>query len=158
MNQDALQNKCATRLQTLLPWLRYYLRDLLKEAPEGTLRLHDIRVLARVSRFPGLSLQGLADDLGINKATASCRVEQLVSLGLLERTVNPRSRREIMLTISAQGLVEYQKAKDFLKSHLVTQMNQFSSEELLSLEKGLSLLARIVIQAHPEISKQLSEL
>lgn len=157
MDKLALQEKCASSLQILLPWIRYYLRGLLKQAPADTLTLQEIRVLGRISRFPGLSLQGLADELGLNKATASSRVEQLVSAGLLNRATNPRSRREIMLHLSDEGLRKYREAKDYLTSHLATQMNDFSAEELQDLEKGLQLMARIVTQAHPEISNRLSE-
>ncbi|MBT9545309.1 MAG: MarR family transcriptional regulator [Candidatus Sericytochromatia bacterium] len=157
MTQNTLQNRCASNLQTLLPWLRYYLRGLLKAAPAGTLNINEIRILARVFRFPGLSLQCLADDLGIHKATASIRVEQLVEQGLLERRVNPHSRREIQLAISPQGLSAYKQAKDYLKTHLVAQMSQFSEDELQSLEKGLGLLARMVSQTHPELGNQLAE-
>ncbi len=158
MTQLDLQITCATRLQTLLPWLRHYLRGLLRQAPEGTLSLHEIRVMGRVKRFPGLSLQNLADDLGINKATASARVEALVSSGLLVRHVNPKSRREVMLKMTPAGLLAYTSAKDYLKANLVSQMDDFSQTELQELEKGLALLARIVTHAHPEISDQLSEL
>lgn len=153
-----LQIKCATSLQTLLPWLRHYLRGLLRQAPEGTLTLHEVRVLGRVKRFPGLSQQVLADDLGINKATASARVEALVVAGLLIRSVNPKSRREVMLELTSSGLQAYTEAKDYLKANLVSQMNDFTQEELHDLEKGLALLARIVTKAHPETSAQLSEL
>ena len=153
-----LQNQCADSLQTLLPWIRYYLRDLLRQAPKGTLTLHEIRVLARLRRFPGISLQGLADDLGINKATASARVEQLVAQGLIARSVNPKSRREVMLHISEAGQREYLKARDYLKSHLVSQMDDFSLAELSELEKGLGLLSRLVTGAHPEIKARLSDL
>lgn len=158
MPQLDLKITCATRLQTLLPWLRHYLRGLLRQAPEGTLSLHEIRVMGRVKRFPGLSLQTLADDLGINKATASARVEALVSAGLLARLVNPKSRREVMLEMTPAGLLAYTSAKDYLKANIVSQMNDFSQSELQDLEKGLALLARIVTNAHPEISDQLSEL
>lgn len=153
----SLQNDCAARLQTLLPWMRHYLRGLLRQAPEGTLGLHDIRVLARLIRFPGISLQVLADDLGISKATASGRVEQLVAQGLCERSVNPRSRREVMLSITPAGVREHRKAKDYLKANLVAQMDAFTHDELMNLEKGLVLLTRIVSQAHPEIGSHLNE-
>lgn len=156
--QNSLQQRCASSLQTLLPWLRYYLRGLLKAAPAGTLNINEIRILARVYRFPGLSLQCLADDLGIHKATASIRVEQLVEQGFLERNVNPQSRREIQLAISPLGLSAYQDAKDYLKTHLVAQMNRFSEDELQALEKGLGLLARMVSQAHPEVGNRLAEI
>lgn len=157
MDKLSLQNKCAANLQTLLPWIRFYLRGLLKQAPQGMLSIHEVRVLARVLRFPGLSLQCLADDLGINKATASGRVDQLVSHGLLERQINPQSRREVMLKITESGQIAYTEAKGYLKNHLASQMEQFSSDELKELERGISLLARMVSQAHPEISIKLSD-
>lgn len=158
MEKTALQEKCALSLQTLLPWLRYYLRGLLNQAPADTLTLQEIRVLGRINRFPGLSLQGLADELGLNKATASSRVEQLVVAGLIERTTNPRSRREIMLNLSDAGRQKYLEAKGYLRGHLATQMDAFSVEELRQLETGLELLGRIVTQAHPEIAEKLTEL
>lgn len=158
MSNRALQEDCAAKLQMLLPWLRYYLRGLLKQAPAGALSLHEIRVLGRVRRFPGLSLQDLADELGLNKATTSARVEQLVNLGLLERQINPSSRRQIMLRLSPAGLHKYLEAKNYLRSHLAAQMDGFSAEELAELKRGLDLLSHMVAEAHPEISDKLTEL
>ena len=118
----------------------------------------ELQFLARVQRFPGISLQGLADDLGIHKATASARAEQLVEAGLLLRKTNPDSRRAIMLELTPAGLNYYQEAKDFIKTHLIAQMNHFSSDELQTLESGLNLLARMVLHVQPELRDKLSEM
>jgi DNA-binding MarR family transcriptional regulator len=54
------------------------------------------------SRGP-MKLSDLADILGVNPSTATRMVDRLVSAGLVDRQVNPTSRREVVLDLTEAG-------------------------------------------------------
>jgi DNA-binding MarR family transcriptional regulator len=63
------------------------------------------------SRGP-MKLSILADHLGVNPSTTTRMVDRLVFAGLVDRQVNPTSRREVLLDLTDAG------------NHTVTQVTQ----------------------------------
>ncbi|WP_328498444.1 MarR family transcriptional regulator [Streptomyces sp. NBC_00414] len=59
--------------------------------------------LQTVHRLPELNLTTLAEHLGIALPTASRLCDRLEAAGLLQRTVQPHSRREIQLLVTSHG-------------------------------------------------------
>ncbi|MFF8941662.1 MarR family winged helix-turn-helix transcriptional regulator [Streptomyces sp. NPDC014864] len=82
------------------------LTDLwLLAAQEARLRLslQQLRALRVVAAEPGLNLTTLAERLEMGLPTASRLCDRLEAAGLLERVLHPRKRREVQLSLSAQG-------------------------------------------------------
>ncbi|WP_330347235.1 MarR family winged helix-turn-helix transcriptional regulator [Streptomyces sp. NBC_00582] len=77
----------------------------LAAAEEAVPRLPARQLLAlrTVRRRPELNVTALAEDLGIGVPTASRLCDRLEAAGLLERTVQPRNRREVQLVLTAYG-------------------------------------------------------
>ncbi|MET7326281.1 MarR family transcriptional regulator [Streptomyces sp. NPDC005549] len=74
-------------------------------AQEAVLRLsvHQLRALRTLETTPDLNLTGLAERLAVGLPTASRLCDRLEAAGLLERALHPRKRREVQLTLTAQG-------------------------------------------------------
>jgi len=74
-------------------------------AQEASLRLspHQLRALRVLEGAPGLNLTGLAEQLDTGLPTASRLCDRLEAAGLLERTLHPRKRREVRLSLTARG-------------------------------------------------------
>ncbi|MFI1044207.1 MarR family winged helix-turn-helix transcriptional regulator [Streptomyces griseoruber] len=77
----------------------------LAAAEEAVPRLPARQLLAlrTVRRRPELNLTALAEHLGIGVPTASRLCDRLEAAGLIERTVQPRNRREVQLVVTAYG-------------------------------------------------------
>ncbi|MFI6039440.1 MarR family transcriptional regulator [Streptomyces sp. NPDC051315] len=77
----------------------------LAAAEEAMPRLPDRQLLAlrTIRRRPELNLTALAEDLGIGLPTASRLCDRLEAAGLLERSVQPRNRREVQLVLTPYG-------------------------------------------------------
>jgi DNA-binding MarR family transcriptional regulator len=72
-------------------------------AVEETVTLTQFRTLIVLERHGQLNLQKLADHLGVNASTAMRMIDRLIAAGLVNRTENPNSRREVVLTLTEQG-------------------------------------------------------
>ncbi|MFD9392121.1 MarR family winged helix-turn-helix transcriptional regulator [Streptomyces sp. NPDC060000] len=77
----------------------------LMAAEESRPRLpaRQLHALRTVRRRPELNLTALAEHLGVGLPTASRLCDRLEAAGLLERTVQPRNRREVQLVVTAYG-------------------------------------------------------
>jgi DNA-binding MarR family transcriptional regulator len=74
-------------------------------AQEAVLRLsvHQLRALRVLEAAPGANLTALAERLEITLPTASRLCDRLEAAGLLERALHPLRRREVRLSVTAQG-------------------------------------------------------
>ncbi|WP_190019321.1 MarR family winged helix-turn-helix transcriptional regulator [Streptomyces lucensis] len=74
-------------------------------AQKAAVRLspHQLRALRALETQPDLNLTGLAERLDIGLPTASRLCDRLEAAGLMERAVQPRSRREVQLRLTGHG-------------------------------------------------------
>ncbi|MFB9833350.1 MarR family winged helix-turn-helix transcriptional regulator [Actinoallomurus acaciae] len=72
-------------------------------AVEERVTLPQFRMLVVLASRPGMKLVTLAEQLAVNPSTAMRMVERLVAAGLVDRRVNPESRREILLCLTDAG-------------------------------------------------------
>lgn len=72
-------------------------------AVEERVTLPQFRMLVVLASRPRMKLVTLAEQLAVNPSTAMRMVERLVAAGLVDRRVNPESRREILLRLTDAG-------------------------------------------------------
>jgi DNA-binding MarR family transcriptional regulator len=107
------------------------------------LTMVQLKALFVLAEDAGLTVGGLAGQLGVGKPAASILVERLVQLELVARTEDIEDRRRTLVRLTAQGqaLVEQlrQGGADRLRSLLV----QLDLADLAALAQGLQALARV---------------
>lgn len=74
-----------------------------KNAESLGLTLQQLGILNIIYTFSSITLKEITEKLLIPKSTASVNVDELVTLGLVERKVSEDDRREINLTLTAKG-------------------------------------------------------
>ncbi len=72
-------------------------------AAEERVTLPQFRLLVLLNDHGETNLVTLADRLAVNSSTAMRMVDRLVARGLVSRRVNPSSRREVLLQLTAAG-------------------------------------------------------
>ncbi|MFI5808557.1 MarR family winged helix-turn-helix transcriptional regulator [Streptomyces sp. NPDC051561] len=72
-------------------------------AVEDRVTLPQFRLLVVLSTRDSAKLVVLADLLGVNPSTAMRMTDRLIAAGLVDRRVNPESRRETLLRLTAEG-------------------------------------------------------
>ena len=94
-----------------------------------------LRVLVLLSSHRATNLTGIAARLGVNASNASRTCDQLVAIGLVERTENAEDRRHVDLTLTAAGkrlLRDLMKRREQLLSQVLVQMSETSRRRLAS--------------------------
>jgi DNA-binding MarR family transcriptional regulator len=101
-----------------------------------TLSMH---LLAHIAEGP-VSIVGLAARSGHLKGTVSKHVQRLVDAGLVERSPIPGNRKEVVLTLSADGRLingVHKRMHDEMKRGLEDFLSRYSNAELSVLTKML---------------------
>lgn len=111
----------------------------LAAAEETTPRLSARQLLAlrTVRHRPELNLTALAEHLGIGLPTASRLCDRLEAAGLLERTVQPRNRREVQLVLTAYGRRVLADVTERRARRLASVFEGMTPAERTALEHGL---------------------
>jgi DNA-binding MarR family transcriptional regulator len=68
------------------------------------------RALAVVARMQPCSMTELADFCAVDRTTMTRTVDQLFAGGLVDRTTPPTDRRQVLLTITAEGQALHERA------------------------------------------------
>jgi DNA-binding MarR family transcriptional regulator len=111
----------------------------LAAAEETTPRLPARQLLAlrTVRHRPRLNLTALADHLGVGLPTASRLCDRLEAAGLLERTVQPRNRREVQLALTAEGRRVLAEVTERRVHRLADVLETMTPTQRTALEQGL---------------------
>ncbi|MER6689999.1 MarR family winged helix-turn-helix transcriptional regulator [Streptomyces minutiscleroticus] len=116
------------------------LTDLWSLAAQGAaLRLsaHQLRALRILQASPGLNLTAMADGLRAGLPTASRLCDRLEAAGLLERAVHPRNRREVRLSLTAQGRLVMEDLAARRMRVLTAALEGMRPAERVALRRGL---------------------
>ncbi|MGH3734886.1 MAG: MarR family winged helix-turn-helix transcriptional regulator [Micromonosporaceae bacterium] len=70
---------------------------------EEALTLPQFRALVVLASRGPMKLVGLAAQLGVNPSTATRMADRLESAGMIDRRVNPDTRREVVLRLTGEG-------------------------------------------------------
>lgn len=72
-------------------------------ALEGTLTVPQFRLLVVLRGRGPTNLSRLAEELAVNPSTAMRMIDRLVAAGLVQRSVHPDDRREILVRLTRSG-------------------------------------------------------
>jgi DNA-binding MarR family transcriptional regulator len=141
-------------IKTVLESHAAILRKLRRSVAPGWLQLDlsiaQVRVLFVLTQHPDAPIGTIAQALGIGLPTASHLVEKLVRAGLVQRTEDPKDRRQTLVRLTQQGedLIEH-LSQDRLEQ-VRFWLNQLNEEELTALRVGLEALARVAETTQPQ--------
>lgn len=118
----------ASRLASLLNGAAGYAARAAELLIECSLTLDRWRVLELVARRPGLTMSGLAAQLGVPSSTATRIVDSLVSDGALHRVVDLADRRRVGLKLTHRGRATVIEARQHLEP-LETEIGRLIGED-----------------------------
>ncbi|MER6027153.1 MarR family transcriptional regulator [Streptomyces sp. NPDC001851] len=108
-------------------------------AQEAALRLslHQLRALRTLQAAPGLNLTALAEGLDIGLPTASRLCDRLEAAGMLERALHPQKRREVRLSLTAQGRRVLDDVAERRVQALTAALTAMEPAERSALSRGM---------------------
>jgi DNA-binding MarR family transcriptional regulator len=131
---------CAREVMETVPLVMRFIRKETRSRRAPSMSVPQFRVLTFLSRTPGAPLSGVAEHLGVARSTASAIVDRLVRRKLVSRTVHPRERRCVVLTLTPTGAQHLQQAREAACSHIAKVLAGLSAADLLHVTEGLTLL------------------
>lgn len=110
------------------------------------LTLQQLGILNIIYSNPLITLKEITEKLLIPKSTASVSIDELVNLGLVERKISKDDRREINLTVTADGMDKSKISIENPASYIAMSaaLEKMSSEEVQAL-----------LRIHKELLKSL---
>ncbi len=142
---------CADKVLEVVPLVMRCLRAEIRRQGQPLLSVPQLRTMIFLKNFPGSSLSGVAEHLGVTKATASTLVEKLVKRGLINRVEHPQERRRHVLTLTAVGVDIFEEVRLATRSRIAILLGNLSENELIEIYGGISLLGDIFKEVIPAI-------
>jgi DNA-binding MarR family transcriptional regulator len=122
------------------------------ELPDSSLTMAQMKVLMLLSAIGEGRMSDLAPHLGISLSTLSSLVDRLVESDLAVRRDDPRDRRNVLVSLSAAGVVLLDNFQELGLHHLRELLAQLTDTEIDTVNQAVELLvaaARRLSQEEP---------
>jgi DNA-binding MarR family transcriptional regulator len=135
----------------LLDAIRLAMAVSVRAADEvGDVSTVQLRALTVLRSASGANLGRLAQGMGVTVSTASRLVDRLVVAGLADRRTSPESRREISLSLTAEGERTLDRYDELRLADLRTCLGHVPAEERDGVVTALrALVAASAVAAEP---------
>jgi DNA-binding MarR family transcriptional regulator len=103
---------------------------------DESITLPQFRLLVLLGSRGSMNLSSLTEDLGILPSTGTRMIDRLVTAGLVDRQVNPASRREIVVGLTRDGTAIVAKATQRRRreiARIVARMPERSQQKLVTV-------------------------
>lgn len=98
------------------------------------------QAIIEIGRAEQLTLQEIAERLGVDKSTMSRTVDNLVRQGLASRNIDERDRRYINLCLTEAGKAVCQEIEDSMNIYFSSVLNSIDSKKRDQVLESLQLL------------------
>lgn len=136
--------QCAGSIVETLPLFLRLIRAELRRHPRLNLSLPQLRALVYLRDQPGASASGMAEYLGVTRATASTTIERLVQRELITRTDDPQERRRVVLNLTEAGHRQLEQASTIAQERVAEALAGLSPSRLRRINEGLLLLQSVL--------------
>ncbi len=131
-------------LQVLREWMcatmRHSMRGFLLFAKEHNYSVEQLNVIFRIQHKGACGVSELADEMGVTRAAASQLLQRLVQQGVVERSEDPRDRRNRRMALTEAGREVAQRSMQARQNWLYELSERLSAEEQDQVAEALQVL------------------
>jgi DNA-binding MarR family transcriptional regulator len=142
-------------LQRVLEALELFQQRLIAlHVPEFTsldITMAQAKILYVLLAAGELSMSETARRLGVTISTASGAVDHLVNLGLLARSEDPGNRRQVLVSVTAEGVAVLEQMRELSTRQILTLCEHVTDDELAVVERAARILAAAALTANPAV-------
>lgn len=129
----------------LIPRLtRWAQARVIDEDLGGDLSLRQLSALQMISDDDSTTLGDVARRLMVTPAVVTGLIDRLEKRGYVRRVASTGDRRRVHLTLTDAGRAASRNAEGRLANELAAKLDRFSSDDLQTLEHGLTLLNGVI--------------
>ncbi|MBI2174777.1 MAG: MarR family transcriptional regulator [Candidatus Omnitrophica bacterium] len=97
-------------------------------------------LLSAIRAFGHCTMGRLSDSMGVSPPTASGIVERLVKAGYLKRTLDPTDRRQVVVTLTANGHRFFQEFEGVIRKRWEQVLRSLDPNELAAFHDVITKL------------------
>jgi DNA-binding MarR family transcriptional regulator len=140
---ESFRQSCAREILETAPLIMRFIRDQVRRRHAAGLSLPQFRTLAFLSRTPNASLSAAAEHLGLSLPAMSRLVNGLVAGRLVTRQMVSTNRRQMALSLTAQGRSALEKARSEIRLQLAEALKKLSTAEQKTVLRAMAALHRV---------------
>ena len=141
MNNRAQQ--CAREILETVPLVMRFIRNQVGRHHTTGPSLPQFRTLTFLGRMNNASLSAVAEHLGLSLPAMSRLINGLVNKRLVVRQTVLTNRRQIALTLTAQGRATLEKVRGEIRWQLAGSLKALSATEQKTIQRGIRVLHRV---------------
>jgi DNA-binding MarR family transcriptional regulator len=145
-------DECAHILFDVVPQVMQKLRTEMRKRRGPEISVLQLRALNYLRRNPGATLSALAEYVGLTLPSMSSQVSGLVARKLIDRSISVEDRRFVTLTLTEQGQLHMETARQGTQDSLAKTISGLSAEERQVVVEAMNLLARVFAPSAHEAS------
>jgi DNA-binding MarR family transcriptional regulator len=147
-NEDVMPEarECAQLLLETIPNLMRTLHGSLRQCKSGEeehLNMGQFRMLAMLHESPR-TLSELAANHHVTPSTMSRTIDVLVRKDWVARETDPADRRQVILTLTNEGLAMFRALGRYTQDIVTARLAQLDDQERARLYDGLTVLRKLV--------------
>ena len=112
------------------------------EASCCSITMSQCHTIVEVGRAGTMSLNELADNLGLDKSTISRSVDKLVIDGIMLRDIDPEDRRYLSLYLSEKGQAIFQEVEKRMAAYFTEVIADIPDEKREQVVESLDILSQ----------------
>lgn len=133
----------AQLLMDVVPQVMQTFRSEMRRRRGPEISVLQLRVLAFLRRRPGSTLSAVAEHVGLTLPSMSSQISGLVARQLVDRSVSEEDRRYVTLTLTEQGRMLMESARQGTQGSIVKKIAVLAPEELAVVAASMQLLSRV---------------
>ena len=111
------------------------------ELADLSLTLGQLKAIYIVATAGPMRMGDLAIQMGTAPSTASGLVDRLVGMGLLERSADPASRRQVLVTATSTAMEQMQAMSELNRDRMRQLLGRLRSlEDIETIERAMQLM------------------
>ena len=138
-----LADQAAIELMEAMPAMMQFVRAEMRNQPDPSLSVTQLRALAFLDRNPAVSLSDVAESIGITRASASTMIDRLVQRKFVDRQEDPNERRHVRLNLTQIGSERLEEMRNMIRQTIAHRLNELNAAELEQVSEALALLRRV---------------
>jgi DNA-binding MarR family transcriptional regulator len=103
-------------------------------------------IIYELNKHPDIALNDLAQNLLTDTSTVSRQIQQLVELGMVLRTPDPKDRRYVVLSLTSKGEEQYQVISQTMENSVSGILQHIPENKRYQVMESLDLLNRAMNQ------------
>lgn len=141
-DSNDMQN--ARTLLEVIPRAMRSIRAQMRDSAKSELTVPQFRVIARLSRIEATNAD-LAEWIGVTPPTMSKMVDILVKRNLVHREAGGSDRRQVRLTLTAQGRQKFDFLSASVQSTIAERLKHLAPSRKAALGSALAILQEVFL-------------